>query len=127
MGHFSFLTQDTNRSCLIYAYSDNSRTYFLRDNLGRIWSESRYRGYGEFGRKEFFLLLAEMNGWDIQHPTLSDDELRELAMERYDDAADGRRDDAILWPNITEAKDGWTWVNARPQLCPHQGLEEDTP
>ena len=32
------------------------------DNKGNSWEESNYDGYGEFGGKDFYELLSEMNG-----------------------------------------------------------------
>jgi hypothetical protein len=34
----------------------------MTDNAGNQWVEEQYEGYGVFGGKDFFELLAEMNG-----------------------------------------------------------------
>ena len=62
MGFFSWKTQDTNRS-ISNMYSDKPtfRVYML-DNKGNVWEENHYEGYGVFGGKDFYELLAEMNG-----------------------------------------------------------------
>jgi len=62
MGFFSWKTQDTGRS-IANKYSNRS-TFSVRmtDNSGNEWIEDDYEGYGEFGGKDFYELLAEMNG-----------------------------------------------------------------
>jgi len=58
MGQFSWLTQDTGRSI-------SSITPFpvtMTDHKGNKWTENNYEGYGEFGGKDFYELLSEMNG-----------------------------------------------------------------
>jgi hypothetical protein len=117
MGHFSFLTQDTEQSCLIHEYTDKNKTYYLWDNKGQSWKETRYDGDGVFGGKDFFVLLAEMNGWIEAH--MSDDDIRDLAIFFYDETDTAAK---IKWPNITEASE-WTWKNERPEMCPNQGFE----
>jgi len=62
MGVFSWYTTDTNEP-IWNAYSGQPKqTIFMLDNKGNVWIESNYEGYGEFGGKDYFELLAEMNG-----------------------------------------------------------------
>ncbi len=62
MGFFSWITQDTDRS-IPSTYSDR-RTFpvYMHDNKGNVFKEDNYEGYGEFGGKDYYELLAEMNG-----------------------------------------------------------------
>lgn len=61
MGFFSWKTQDTNRSIAnIYSNKPTFKVIML-DNKGNKWVEENYEGYGEFGGKDFYVLLAEMN------------------------------------------------------------------
>ena len=67
MGMFSFITQDTDRS--IWAEDDEFKgtefeafTVYMIDDKGNKWKETAYEGYGRFGGKDFYELLAEMNG-----------------------------------------------------------------
>lgn len=61
MGFFSWKTQDTNRSISnVYADKTVIPVYMCDDN-GNQWHEPRYEGYGVFGGKDFYELLAEMN------------------------------------------------------------------
>jgi hypothetical protein len=81
----------------------------MTDNKGNKWTENDYEGYGEFGGKDFYSLLSEMNG------------------------GNGDRDHGIdLWfgkepflsPNLTEDPTH-EWTNEeRPYDCPNQGWVE---
>ena len=63
MGQFSWITQDTGeaiREC--YGCNDgNLTTAYMHDNKGNVWEEKSYEGYGVFGGKDYYQLLAEMN------------------------------------------------------------------
>jgi len=63
MGFFSWKTQDTDRS-ISNTYS-NVKTFTVEmiDNAGNIFTEDNYEGYGRFGGKDYYELLAEMNGF----------------------------------------------------------------
>ena len=101
MGQFSWITQDTGKSI-------SSITPFqvtMTDNKGNKWTENDYEGYGEFGGKDYFSLLSEMNG------------------------GDGNRDHGIhftfngqphLSPNLNEDPT-IEWKNEEPDTCPNQG------
>jgi len=102
MGLFSWKTQDTGRSI---PCEDASRDQFevtMTDNKGNRWTEKQYQGYGEFGGKDFFELLAEMNGRSGRDAGI------ELCQP-------------LLSPNLTENKN-WTWINESPANCEFQGF-----
>lgn len=63
MGFFSWKTNDTRRS-ITNKWSHSKPTFrvYMTDHLGNQWIEDDYNGYGEFGGKDFYELLAEMNG-----------------------------------------------------------------
>jgi hypothetical protein len=64
MGFISFKTCDTNRSI---ANSYSSRKTFkvhLITPDGRVFTEKDYQGYCQFGGKNYYDLLAELNGVD---------------------------------------------------------------
>ncbi len=105
MGFFSFITQDTKRS-IPNRYSPRATfRVFMHDNKGNVYSESDYDGYGEFGKMDYYELLAKMNG-------LAD---RYDAIRAYYDNTDG-----LLYPNLSESED-WQWRNERTNKCPDQG------
>ena len=104
MGFFSWKTQDTDKS--IANMHSNREPFFvcMHDNKGNIWTEKYYEGYGEFGGKDFYELLAEMNGLKTRQ-------------QGIDLAYSGKE---YLSPNLTEAID-WTWTNEKPESCKYQG------
>jgi hypothetical protein len=61
MGFFSWKTSDTNKS-IANKHSDR-RTIPVKmlDDKGNEWFEHDYEGYGVFGGKDYYELLAEMN------------------------------------------------------------------
>ena len=62
MGFFSWLTSDTKRSIPNVHSSREPFTVYMLAPDGRIWKEEAYEGYGEFGGKDYYELLAELNG-----------------------------------------------------------------
>lgn len=60
MGQFSWLTQDTDTQ--IGSEPENTISVTMFDNKGNKWVENEYEGYGVFGGKDYYELLAEMNG-----------------------------------------------------------------
>ena len=61
MGFFSWITQDTNRSIpSSYSCRDTFPVY-MTDSDGNVYAEEAYEGYGVFGGKDYYQLVAEMN------------------------------------------------------------------
>lgn len=58
MGYFSWFTQDTGRRIR------NGKEFriIMTDNKGNQFIENQYEGFGVFGGKDYYELLAEMNG-----------------------------------------------------------------
>lgn len=63
MGQFSWITQDTGESIRNNVSGYKAKAY-MHDDKGNVWEEKDYEGYGEFGGKDFYQLLAEMNNVD---------------------------------------------------------------
>ena len=60
-GQFSWFTHDTDQQ--IGSEEENTLpSVYMFDNKGNKWLEKRYEGYGEFGGKDYYELLAQMNG-----------------------------------------------------------------
>ena len=55
---FSWITADTKQSVLV----DGSVPVKMIVPDGRVWEERNYEGYGIFGGKDFYELVAELNG-----------------------------------------------------------------
>jgi hypothetical protein len=127
MGFFSWITQDTDRSiCNSYSHRKPFKVEMM-DNQGNVWTETDYEGYGIFGGKDYFELLAEMNG-------VLDSEIVSLEGEKYTDYMRGRgieiafKDNpsgvgtpGVNFPNLVETANGWTYEPTGPDSCPDQG------
>ena len=62
MGFFSWLTSDTGRSIPNhYSNRPTFKVHMITED-GQVFTEDNYEGYGEFGGKDFYELLAELNG-----------------------------------------------------------------
>ena len=62
MGFFSWKTQDTDES-IPSRYSDRPTfKVIMVDDKGNKYVEKDYEGYGEFGGKDYYELLDEMDG-----------------------------------------------------------------
>lgn len=106
MGFFSWKTNDTGES-IANKYS-NTKTFdvWMIDNKGNAWHEPEYEGYGVFGGKPFYELMAEMNGIG------------------WDEAIDKEQspDKNTLWPNLIRCDPGtYEWQNSKPERCEGQG------
>ena len=62
MGFFSFKTCDTKRSIANAFSKRKTFDVHLITPDGRVFTEKNYEGYGEFGGKDYYELLAELNG-----------------------------------------------------------------
>jgi hypothetical protein len=85
------------------------------DNNGRSWREDNYEGYGEFGGKDFYVLLAEMNREYSPEITAEQKRMDGIDMFFY-----RHKYNNLLFPNLTDCKE-WKWINVAPVSCPEQG------
>ena len=110
----------------------------MKDNQGNLWKEDNYEGYGVFGGKDFYELMAEMNGLVDRDEAIhleSLDEggngipylLSELQLERIEDWKKRNSEilkagiKAVLYPNlITNPKR--KWKNRNPKRHEGQGM-----
>jgi len=121
MGVFSWIAQDTNKPIYITGYQKpgyEQSTYYLWDNKGNSWKEKDYEGYGMFGGKDYYVLLAEMN--KTYDEGVTEDEKRNEGIRiEFSSNHDG-----IVFPNLTETSI-WTWKNKQPHYHGNQGCYED--
>lgn len=130
MTHFSWVTQNSNRSIIITGYGTKKfpcRSVYMWDNKGRRWKESEYEGYGIFGGKDFYVLLAEMN-FEYK-PEITDEKKRNDGTKIYFPDVNKLYEEKILktdfiFPNLTDCKE-WDWRNEKPRMCPNQGCLDD--
>ena len=77
-GQFSWYTQDTNQQ--IGSEEQNTITVYMYDNKGNVYKESNYEGYGVFGGKDYYDIMALMNGYTKQDIKPGSD-LRQLGID----------------------------------------------
>jgi hypothetical protein len=130
MGFFSWNTQDTDKS-IANQYS-NRKTFRVQmiDNKGNVWTEDDYEGYGRFGNKDYYELLAEMNGFTSDKTGDEyTDEARGFGIDiAFKGNGSGVGTDGVYYPNLVEQADGWVYEMGGPDSCDFQGYfydEED--
>ena len=120
MGFFSWRTQDTDKSIANKWSARDTFRVQMMDDKGNVWTEDSYDGYGEFGGKDYYELLAEMNGLTANNP----DELRgkgiELAFSKNNHSGVGT--EGVLYPNLVEMAEGWRYDPMGPDSCEDQGF-----
>lgn len=114
MGFFSWKTHDTNESIPNIYSQEETFTVYMIDNAGNVWKESNYEGYGIIGGKDYYELVAEMNGKKTRYEGIN-----MFFSENSDD---------YLYPTL--ARNPKTkWKNRKPESCEYQGyfypMEED--
>ncbi len=112
MGQFSWITQDTNKTIRCNSSDKKLTTAFLHDNKGNVWEEKHYSGYGVFGGKDFYQLLAEMNNIDGVSGDIDNDRLLGIELN-YSGLP-------YISPNLTRHKE-WAWTNKAPLDDENQG------
>jgi hypothetical protein len=130
MGFFSWKTMDTDTS-IPNQYS-NRKTFRVQmmDNKGNVWTEDNYEGYGRFGGKDYYELLAEMNGFtsDKTGDEYTDEARGEGIYLAFDGNGSGVGTEGVYYPNLVEQAKGWRYEMGGPDSCDFQGYfydEED--
>jgi hypothetical protein len=77
----------------------------MTDNKGNKWREDNYDGYGDFGGKDYFDVMAEMNGVDDREKAID----LQSSIEKKP-----------LYPNLSE-NPNWVWRDEEPEQCEYQG------
>lgn len=116
MGMFSWFTQDTNHRIV----NGEEHTVYMTDNKGKSYKEVCYEGYGVFGGKDYYELLAEMNGYESD---------RQIGIDlAFADGYDNGYNPNVLHPSLTELKPQYM-NGVPPESDPDQGFplydEED--
>jgi hypothetical protein len=133
MGFFSWKTQDTDKSIANkYSIRSTFRVQMM-DDKGNVWTENDYDGYGEFGGKDYYELLAEMNGAYVDkefRDTMTDGQYTNMMrMEGINMAFNGNTmgvgTEGVKYPNLVEMADGWRYDPIGPENCEYQGFFYD--
>jgi len=97
------------------------------DNKGNVWTETQYDGYGVFGGKDYYELLAEMNGFtsDSTGDTYTDEARGFGITTAFKDNGSGVGTEGVYYPNLIELADGWVYEMAGPDSCDYQGYFYD--
>jgi hypothetical protein len=106
MGLFSWKTQDTDESIPSKYSGRPTFKVVMVDDKGNRYVEEAYEGYGEFGGKDFYELLDEMNGG------VGD---RDAGI----DLAFNKTGKKFISPSLS--KTGGYWYGATPENCDAQG------
>ena len=99
----------------------------MLDNKGNVWTEDNYEGYGKFGGKDFYELLAEMNGFTSDKTGDEyTDEARGFGISlAFKDNGSGVATEGVYYPNLIEKADGWVYEMGGPDSCDYQGYFYD--
>jgi hypothetical protein len=128
MGFFSWNTMDTDKSIANEHSNRNTFRVQMIDNKGNVWTEDNYDGYGRFGGKDFYELLAEMNGFESDKTGDEyTDEARgfgiNLAFSKNNGSGVGT--EGVYYPNLIEKASGWVYEMGGPDSCDYQGYFYD--
>lgn len=119
MGQFSWFTQDTNHRIV----ADEPYRVYMSDDKGNHYIEECYEGYGVFGGKDYYELLAEMNGLTLEQFNGDNDALRDAGIDlAFKDSPSGRNPN-IKHPSLTER--GWYCNGEAPESDPNQGFSDN--
>jgi hypothetical protein len=127
MGFFSWNTQDTDRSIANRWSEYSTFKVDMMDDKGNVWTEKQYDGYGVFGGKDYYELLAEMNGVSSK---LEGKEYTEFMRDKGIDIAfkgngSGVGTKGVKYPNLVQFADDWTYDKQGPGTCEYQGFFYD--
>lgn len=118
MGQFSWFTQDTHHRIV----NDEEYTVIMTDDKGNKYVENCYEGYGEFGGKDYFELLAEMNGYTLDDMNGDKEALRQKGIDLAFDGDPHGTNPNVKHPSLTE--EGVYWNGKAPEPDPDQGFPE---
>jgi hypothetical protein len=95
----------------------------MMDDKGNVWTEDNYEGYGVFGGKDYYELLAEMNGAtsEFEGEQYTDDMRGKGISIAFKDNGSGDHTFGVKYPNLVEMAKGWSYVHWGPDSCPDQG------
>ena len=117
MGMFSYFTQDTHERIV----NGRPMHVVMTDNKGNQYVEECYEGYGVFGGKDYYELLAEMNGYAADEFGGDKERLRQKGIDLAFDGNPHGMNPNVLHPSLTTK--GWYCNGEAPEPDPDQGFE----
>lgn len=118
MGQWSYFTQDTHRRIV----NGQPMHVVMCDDKGNKYVEECYEGYGVFGGKDYFELLAEMNGATLEQFGGNHEELRYEGIRMAFDGDPSGMNPNVKHPSLTE--EGVYWNGKAPEPDPNQGFQK---
>ena len=121
MGVFSWKTCDTDESI---ANNSSTRPTFEVHMIapdGRVFTEPDYEGYGEFGGKDFYELLSELNGLESD---------RQVGIDlAFKNNQNGDNTPGVIYPKLVENLNNNVVAQynslPNPESCEYQGFFYD--
>lgn len=95
----------------------------MRDDKNNKWVEECYEGYGVFGGKDYYELLAEMNGVTLDDCGGDKEKLRQKGIDMAFDGHPHGDNPNVKHPSLTEQ--GWYCDGMAPESDPDQGFSEE--
>ena len=118
MGFFSWNTLDTNESISnIYSVRDALPVVMVNPKTGEMFEETEYEGYGVFGGKDYYELLAELNETDEDGVNM-----RSIGISLE---LGNNGNNEYIAPLLLTCKNKNDWkkyVGQKPTICPFQGF-----
>lgn len=132
MGFFSWYTQDTEEPIynIWQKHSEVFEVHMVNPLTGETFTENSYDGYGEFGGKDFYVLLAELNKDKIGEGLDWNDseEVRDIGIDLAFSESPNGESKGIVYPILVRDKDKWKdYINCIPVSHEGQGywINED--
>jgi hypothetical protein len=127
MGFFSWKTMDTDKSISNESSVRGTFRVQMMDDKGNVWTEDNYEGYGVFGGKDYYELLAEMNGVtsDLKGEKYTNYMRGEGIGIAFKENGSGDHTFAVKYPNLVEEAKGWRYNYYGPDSCESQGYFYD--
>ena len=115
MGMISCFTQDTHHRIV----NNEPFRVVMTDNNGKQYVEECYEGYGVFGGKDYYELLAEMNGYS-ERDCKEGEELRTIGIRLAFEGNVYGLNPNVLHPSLSES--GKYFDGMPPESDPNQGF-----
>lgn len=112
MGFFSWKTQDTNQSIPnCFSGEELLEVKMINPLTGEEYYEDEYEGYGEFGGKDYYELLAEINGYESD---------RQIGIELT--FSKPKLKESLIFPKLVTASCSGSLTGfGEPETCEYQG------